>query len=362
MLDGTVLKLIRQDCLESLKLQPTLLNRLTQQRIAVVGGTGFIGTWISETIAAINDELGGSTRVDVFGRSAASWADNHLHLTSRKDIRSACVDVRSSFELPQDTTHVLFAAGVADPRVQASDPHRVHETALLGIANSLASSSRLERLQRFVNVSSGLVLGNTICATGLKESDIGNLDFTRVHNTYAESRRAAENLVSTYGSQYKLPVTTARVFTFLGPYQSLDLPWAANNFIRDAVIGNHIKIHGDGSTRRSYLYGSDAATWLLRLLVDGKDGDTYNVGGVLPITHADVATMVASSIEPKPRVIVKSKLDFEKRGEDFFPDLSKIQNEFSLSPAIKIEDAIERSILWQARRAQKNLRFRFNGG
>lgn len=362
MLNDTVLKLLRQDCLESLKLQPDLLNRLTRQRIAVVGGTGFIGTWISETVAALNDELGGSTRVDVYGRSAASWADAHQHLSSREDIRSVCVDVRSSFELPQDTTHVLFAAGLADPRVQASEPLRVHETALLGISNTLAASSRLESLQRFVNISSGLVSGNKNSATGLKESDIGHLDFTRVHNTYAESRRAAENLVSVYGNQYKIPFTTARAFTFLGPYQSLDLPWAVNNFIRDAVTGNDINLHGDGSTRRSYLYGSDAATWLLRLLVDGQDGEIYNVGGDEPISHAEIAKKIASRILPNPRVIFKSQPNSEKRGEDFFPDLYKVQTDFGLLSTIKIEHAIERIILWHASREQKNLRFSFNIG
>jgi hypothetical protein len=63
-------------------------------------------------------------------------------------------------------------------------------------------------------------------------------------------------LVSAFASQYRIPVSTARAFTFVGPFQALDAPWALNNFMRDALSGQDIRLHGDGTTRRSYLYGS----------------------------------------------------------------------------------------------------------
>ena len=145
---------IRKDCLVSLQRQPDLSARLGEQRIAIVGGTGFVGSWIAEVVAALNDELGGRIRVDLIGRSATAWAIAHPHLAQRKEFHLQAEDVRASFELSRDTTMVLFAAGVADPRVHASDPFRVHETALHGISHTLAASARLERLHRFVNISS----------------------------------------------------------------------------------------------------------------------------------------------------------------------------------------------------------------
>lgn len=349
MVDEVMQQALRQDCLASLKLQPTLVDRLADQRIAVVGGTGFIGTWIAEVVATLNDELGGKVCVDLLGRSAQVWTAANPHLASREDVRVKSVDVRSPFELSDDTTLVLFAAGIADPRVHASDPYRVHETALHGIAHALAASTRLESLQRFVNLSSGLVSGDKMHDQALKESDIGTLDFTRVHNVYAESRRAAENLVSLYASQYRIPVSTARAFTFLGPYQSLDAPWAANNFIRDALLGNSIRLHGDGATRRSYLYGSDAAAWILRILVDGLDGELYNVGGKLQISHAEIAEMVASRTVLKPLLIYKSQPVNTGRRHDFFPDLVNLESKLGLTQAFEIEVAIERTMHWHAR-------------
>lgn len=348
--DDDLQQALRQDCLASLRLQPDLVARLAEHRIAIVGGTGFVGSWIAETVAALNDELGGRVRVDLLGRSAAAWAAAHPHLAGREEVCVQNADVRASFELPRDTTLVLFAAGIADPRVHASDPLRVHETALHGISHSLAASARLELLQRFVNISSGLVLGGQMQDHALRESDIGVLDFTRAHNVYAESRRAAENLVSLYASQYRIPVSTARAFTFLGPYQPLDAPWAANNFMRDALSGNDIRLHGDGATRRGYLYGSDVACWLLRILVDGQDGEVYNLGGPRPVSHAEVADMVAMRTAPTPKLVYKSQPAATGRRHDFFPNLDNVQSKLGLRQALEVEDAIDRAMQWHAKR------------
>jgi nucleoside-diphosphate-sugar epimerase len=341
---------IRQDCLASLELLPELAQRLNGHRIAVIGGTGFIGTWMAEAVAALNDELGCSVRLDLLGRSTSQWGETHPHLSARNEIQLQSIDVRSSFEISRDVTLVLFAAGVADPRIHASDPFRVHETALLGIAHSLAATARLELLHRFVNISSGLVLGTQMHPQALKESDIGALDFTRVHNVYAESRRAAESLVSLYGSQYRIPVCTARAFTFLGPFQPLDAPWALNNFMRDALSGNEIRLHGDGATRRSYLYGSDAATWLLKMLIDGRDGEIYNLGGDQPVSHGEVAAIVADRTTPTPQLIYKNQPAAVGRRHDFFPDLQHSQTTLGIRQAFDVAVAIERSMQWHARR------------
>lgn len=335
---------IRQDCLDSLKLQPDLSQCLAQHRIAVIGGTGFVGTWIAETVAALNDEMGGQVRLVLLGRSVNAWAAAHPQLASRNDIQLMAVDVRSSFELPRDVTLVLCAAGVADPRIHASEPFRVHQTAIQGISHALTATARLELLHRFVNISSGLVAGDSAQREALKEIDIGLLDFTRVQNVYTESRRFAECLVSAYASQYRIPVSTARAFTFVGPFQALDSPWALNNFIRDALSGQDIRLHGDGTTRRSYLYGSDVSTWLLRILIEGVDSAVYNLGGGTPVSHAELAELVAQIIVPTPRLVLKCQQSDSGRGHDFFPDLQVVKANLGLRQAFDTLQSIDRAL------------------
>lgn len=352
------LSAIRQDCRDSLNLQPELAQRLTQHRIAIIGGTGFVGTWISEMVAVLNDEFGSQICLDLIGRSVNAWAADHSDLATRSDIHLKALDVRSPFELPHDVTLVLYAAGIADPRIHATEPFRVHETALLGMMHTLAATARLELLHRFVNISSGLVLGGAAQRQAMGESDIGWLDFTRVHNVYAESRRAAESLVSAFASQWRIPVTTARAFTFVGPFQALDAPWALNNFVRDALAGQDIRLHGDGTTRRSYLYGSDVAAWLLRMLIEGEDFAVYNLGGGTPISHSELAELVVERTVPKPRLVLKGQQSEHGRGNDFFPDLQAVYSRLGLRQAFDISQSIERTLQWHAYRLGVTRRLR----
>lgn len=359
MPDETLRRELRQDALLSLSMQGNLASAVKGHRIAVVGGGGFIGSWMAEVVTAINDEYGGGLRLHLLGRSEAAWASAHPYFAERKDIAFKAMDVRFPFEFPKDTTLVLFAAGIADPRIHASDPVRVYETAIYGMLHTLAAAARLEALTRFVNLSSALVLGSQFQSCAAKETDISVLDFTRPHNVYAEARRAAESLVALYSSQYRLAVSTARAFTFLGPYQAFNAPWAANNFISDALSENKIRVHGDGGTRRSYLYGSDAAVWLLRMLISGEDNQSYNLGGSKPITHSEVASMVARRVAITPDVIFKSQPPVSTRQYDFFPDMSYAQSSLGFYQAFDTEVTIERSMRWHAIRLGRSRLLRF---
>jgi dTDP-glucose 4,6-dehydratase len=348
---------LRDDCLASAAALPDLAQRLKGHRVAVVGGTGFSGTWLAEMIAALNDEGSGNAHLHLIGRTPAKWAAQHPHL-KREDISLQAADVRSPFELPRDTTLVLFAAGIADPRVHASEPQRVFQTTVYGLDNTLAAAGRLEDIERFVNLSSGLVAGGGLPSRALTEGDIGPLDFTRFHNLYAEARRAAESLACGHAGQYRLPVSTVRAFTFLGPYQALDAPWAMNNFIRDALSGHEIRVHGEGTSRRSYLYGSDVAAWLLQACLAGQDGAAYNLGGDRPLSHAEAAAWVGARSNPSPQIILKSRQKADGRSHDFFPDLEHTTKALGTRVVIDVGTAIERTMRWHAGRLAAARRLR----
>lgn len=338
---------LRRDCLASAERVPGLIDGLRGQSVSVIGGLGFSGTWIAEMVAALNDKFGTAIRLHLIGREPQRWIAQHTRL-HRDDIFLQAADIRSAFEFARDTTLVIHAAGIADPRIHASDPQLVYQSTLFGLDNALVATSRLENIQRFVLMSSGLVTGQTDHLSPLIETEVGLIEFRRLHNLYAEVRRAAEAIANSYASQFRLPVSTVRAFSFLGPFQPVDAPWAVNNFIRDALSGNEIRIHGAGSSRRSYLYGSDVAAWLLQSGLRGRDGVVYNLGGDEAITHAQAAQWVCEKITPEPKVLVRTLGNEHPRSSDFFPDVTFTKSELGVQQVIDVRTAIARTLGWQA--------------
>ncbi len=336
---------IRQDCLLACSGHSHIYSKLGLQHLSVTGGTGFLGTWIAEMVAALNDEHGLGIILDLYARNVNDWAQKYPHLSNRGDIRLKPQDVRSPFEFASNTNFVVHAAGIPNNRVHASDPLRVQQTTLLGLNNALEASTQLDKLSRFLNVSSCLVSGATNRTGALTESDYFPLPCGHLHTVYAEAKRSAENLATIYRSQFRMPVSTIRPFTFAGPYQELDRPWALNTFLRDVLTGSDIRIHGDGSARRSYLYGSDAAWWTLAALVNGADGATYNVGSPTAVSHLELVKLIGERISPKPRVLLNT-VPLKQGQDDLYPDVSFTQKNLGVTQTCSLEQTVDKTWRW----------------
>jgi nucleoside-diphosphate-sugar epimerase len=343
---------IRDDCLAAVAAHIPLFRELAGRRLAITGGTGFLGTWLAETIAALNDEHKLEIRVDVLAPNAVGWASRHAHLGARTDLLPRNQDVRSSFEFGGDVSHVIHAAGIPDGRVHSSDPLRVFQTCVAGIGNSLDAASKLSGIGRVLNVSSGLVYGGQAGSEGFTEDSFGPLQVGQVSHIYAESKRAAESLCAAYRSQFRMPVVTVRPFTFVGPYQELNRPWALNNFLRDALGNREIRVHGDGGTRRSYMYGSDAACWTLAALLGGTPGRAYNLGSKDKISIKQLAEKISRQMERQPAVLYRTLPAAQLKQADFFPSTMRSEQELGVQETVGISAALAKTIAWH--KAQSN--------
>lgn len=240
------------------------LDGLKESSIAVVGGTGFLGTWIALLIDFLNAEHGFNTRLILCSRSASEDFFESLPFRNRLGIQPYRYDVLSPAELPS-VDWMIHAAAIPDGRLHSSNPIQTISTLVMGTNNVLAAATRLNELRALLYVSSGLVYGESPSALPtIAEDGFGKLECNSLQAAYAEGKRAAESLCAAYRSQSRLPIVIARPFSLVGPFQPLDLPWAANNFMRDGLNGSTIRIQGDGEAIRSYMHGADFALWSLR--------------------------------------------------------------------------------------------------
>lgn len=337
-------EMITADCHDVVGSSSDALNKLRNRVVYVTGGTGFIGTWIAELVSYLNDTHNFGTQLYLLARDTNAFQDKVPHLAERADIHLIRSDVRNIIDLPVDVNYIIHAAATPDNRQHMSNPLAVMETITKGTAMMLDAATTLPNLFNILNISSGQIYGQQSRDIGTVTEDVaGILSCNSITSVYPEAKRYAETLCSAYWSTFKLPIVTARPFAFIGPYQSLDKPWAINNFIRDALTGNTIRIISNGMPVRSYMYPSDMAYWLLRMLVDGKSGMAYNLGSPYGITLRDVAEKVKRCANSTSEIVIK---EMHQDDSVFVPDTSLVSSTLRLEIKVPIDKAVERSIRW----------------
>lgn len=339
---------IRHDCLQVLQGREKALDALRQSELVVIGGTGFVGSWIAEMVAALNDEYQFGIKLSLISRSTDQFATRLPHLARRSDVQLIKSDVRQLGQFPMDADWVIHAAANPDVRTHASNPLDTASVIVDGTMSVMRTAERLGRLKKLLYLSSGLVCGSQPASVkGVPENAQGapSPDASFI---YPNAKRFAETLCSAARAQSRIPVLLARPFSFIGPYQSLDTPWAQTTFLSDALRGHPIRLQGDGQVVRSYLYGSDAAFWFLRILTAGQAGDVVNVGSSVGISLQDLAKEVAKNFEPSPDIMFNTAPRSTGKSAQLLPDTTHAQNDYGLSVFTPLQEAIKLTAQWHA--------------
>ncbi|MBT3226861.1 MAG: NAD-dependent epimerase/dehydratase family protein [Deltaproteobacteria bacterium] len=339
--------MIYKDCEQVTANSVHLLSALRGQCILITGGTGFVGTWLAEMITFLNDNHDFNTQLILLSGRANNFSAKAPHLADRNDITLIESDIRNVVDIPNEVEWIIHAAGNPDNRLHASDPLRTIQVIVKGTDTILEVATRLPDLKKFLNISSGLVYGSQPWELEtIPESFMGSLNCDSIRSAYAEAKRMGETLCAVYRNQHRLPVVNARPFAFIGPYQLLDRPWAINNFIRDSLLGGPIRILGDGETVRSYMYPSDMAWWLLRILVQGTVGASYNVGSPHGVTLQKLAKKIAGHSPVKSEILSGLSSDRSLGRSKFIPDVRLAKNALDLCINVDLDSAIKRTIVW----------------
>jgi nucleoside-diphosphate-sugar epimerase len=338
--------LVREDAEAVLNGRFQQLDLLKGQHLFITGGTGFLGIWLLELIKVLNEKHNFGLRVTVYSRHARGFAARWPHLGKLEGLKFEEGDIRYFTDLPRDVRYIIHAAALTDRRLLASQPTAVADVNGVGTQRILRAANLLEDVHKFVLLSSGLVYGaQSWDMPKIDETYAGPLRCNDVNAVYAESKRFAEVVSQSTVSETKLPVVTLRPFAFVGPYQSLQLPWAVTDFIRDSFTGGPIRIMGDGMTVRSLMYASDYAFWVLAALVNGRPREIYNVGSPEPFDLASLAKMITQSFSPIPEI----RTGLGQKGLErnrLVPDIGKAKRELNVEVTVPLSEAIQRTITW----------------
>jgi dTDP-glucose 4,6-dehydratase len=338
--------------------------------LLVSGGAGFIG---ANFVTYWLDAHPGD-RVLVL--DALTYAGN------RASLREA--DGRAGFEFVQGdicdadlvatllrdraiTTIVHFAAESHVDRSIAA-PEEFLRTNVIGTQKLLQAAravwmpeGRLRDGVRFHHISTDEVYGSL----GAGEPAFTEATSYAPNSPYAASKAASDHLVRAYHHTYGLPVTTSNCSNNYGPYQFPEklIPL----MIVNALQGKPLPVYGDGGHVRDWLYVADHCRAIERVLLDGRVGESYNVGGRNQWRNLDVVRLLCEILDqelaadrglaarfPQSPAVRGGRsaelLTFvrDRPGHDrrYAVDCTKVERELGFRPGESFETGLRKTVAW----------------
>lgn len=317
------------------------------QSIFITGGTGFVGSWLLESLLWANDQLHLGITVAVLTRDPARFRECMPHLADHPGVQVVGGNA-VNFEFPKGQfPFVIHASVEAAFEPDLEHPLGAFDSDVKGTQRVL-EFARTHSVKRFLFTSSGAVYGTQPTElTHVSESFTGAPLTTDTRSGYGQAKRVSEFMVSMHGQTFGFDTQIARLFAFVGPRLPLDANYAVGNFIGDALRGASIKIGGDGTPYRSYLYAADMAVWLWTILLRGKSAHPYNVGSQHDLTIAELAQAVVSEIAPNTHVEIATKATVGVLPSRYVPDTTRAEAELGLRSLILVAEGIKRTAHWR---------------
>lgn len=266
---------------------------LRGKAILITGGTGLIGSFLIDVLAAAN--LG--CTVLLFGRSEEKAKARFAEYWDAGWIRFVKWDA-SSATLPMVdgvVDYVLHLASNTHPVAYATDPIGTIATNVIALNNLLALAAD-KNASRFLFASSNEIYGENRGDTELfDEKYCGYIDCNTLRAGYPESKRCGEALCQAYIKQKGLDCVIARLTRTYGPTILPTDTKAISQFFNNALAGEDIVLKSEGRQYYSYQYVADSVSGLLTVLLKGACGEAYNIADESgDITLRDLAALIAA--------------------------------------------------------------------
>src|SRR5215217_6891838 len=265
----------------------------SRKRVLVTGGAGFLGSHLTDRLLADGheviciDNLYTGTKVNI----------DHLHNNPRFEFirHDVC------FPLYVEVDEIYNLACPASPIHYQRDPVQTTKTSVIGAINMLGLAKRLRA--PIFQASTSEVYGDPT-EHPQTESYWGNVNPIGIRSCYDEGKRCAETLFFDYWRKHRLPIKVARIFNTYGPRMHPNDGRVVSNFIIQALLGEDLKIYGDGTQTRSFCFVDDLVDALIRLMgtADHVTGP-INLGNPGEFTILDLAKIVIELVGSKSRIV-----------------------------------------------------------
>ena len=303
-------------------------------RIVVTGGAGFVGSHLCDRLLADGHEV-------VCVDSLITGKREHADLLAENPAFSFIEhNISQPFYIDGAVDAVMNFASPASPIDFPKFPIQILKVGALGSLHSLGIAKA--KGARYLLASTSEAYGDPE-VNPQPETYWGNVNPIGPRSVYDEAKRYAEAITMAYHRYHGIDTRIVRIFNTYGPRMRPEDGRAIPQFVSQALAGDPMTVHGDGSQTRSFCYVTDLVDGIVRLLLlEPPFHEPVNIGNPNEMTVLEMAELI------KELTGSSSDIKFTERPVDDpsvrRPDITRARTLLGWSPLVEVRDGLDRTI------------------
>jgi dTDP-glucose 4,6-dehydratase len=308
-------------------------------RLLVTGGAGFIGSNFVRMIA--RDEIQGVSSIKVLDKLTYAGVKENLlaaqNISNYSFTKGDICDLDLVTSMLEEVDAVINFAAESHVDRSINGASDFVQTNIVGVQVLLDGIKNSGRNIRFLQISTDEVYGSI-------ESGSCNEDWPLQPNSpYSASKASGELLARSYNRTHGVDVVITRCSNNYGTHHFPEklIPL----FISNLIDCKKVPLYGNGENVRDWLHVDDHCRGIYSVLMNGRSGEVYNIGGGRELTNNEITSSILEAMGAD-----ESSIEYveDRKGHDlrYSIDWTKINRELGYVPQVKFEDGLRETIQW----------------
>jgi len=268
-------------------------EKLNGKSILITGATGLIGTFLIDLLMYRNINYNDNITIYALNQSKEKAVERFNKYFNSPFFISIQKDLQTPFELNASVDYIIHGASNTHPIAYASEPVNTILLSVLG-TKTILDFAAAHSVRRTLFLSSVEIYGENRNDTEVfNEEYCGFIDCNTLRAGYPEGKRAAEALCQAYRKENNIDVVIARCCRVYGPTMGNEDSKVIAQFIRNCINNENITLKSKGDQLYSYCYAADICSAVLLLLLNGEDGEAYNISDNSSLTLLEIAKILS---------------------------------------------------------------------
>jgi len=341
---------LEEDIKEIFETIEPSIQKMHGKRVLITGAAGFLGRYFMSLLTYSNrvktDNPITIIALDNYITSGKPYGQNILR--NDKNVEWIVGDASIGSQLPNKFDYIIHTAGIASPEHYRANPLLTIDVTI-NVTKALLERAKNDN-SRMLFFSSSEIYGDPFPEFVPTNEDYrGNVSTRGPRACYDESKRLGETLCWVYQTYFKVHVCVARPFNVYGPGMMPKDYRVLPNFATQIAKKESLKIYGNGNQTRTFCYISDAIIGFMKILLDSKNPEVFNVGNPTPeVSMVELTQIIRKIIKEDFKVELVNYPSTYPADEPNrrCPDITRISKTLDFQPKVNLEEGLARFFKW----------------